>query len=207
MSEPIAIPSMTPPCVHDYLTEVGVSWACRGWAVECGSWLGASCAALGRGLLAAGYEGAIHCYDQWRANESEARKALAQGCDVEAGDDLLPLFMWNMGQSGVDVVPHRVRIEDAEWDAGPIEVFVLDTAKRDPAWTHVVETFGPSWIPGVTTLALLDYHYWRKMELPRQPYYRVQEDFVQAHPESFTLLKDWPRRCSSAFFRYEGGLW
>lgn len=197
------IPAMTPVAVHDYLRKVGRSWSGDGLAVECGSWLGATTAALGQGLLEAGYDGYVHCYDRWKANAEEVGKAEAQGQNISAGQNLRPVFRDNVLKAAPGVQLHTIRdeIRKATWpDAEPIEIFLLDAVKQDPGFTTVMNTFGPSFVEGAT-IGLMDFYYARKIGRDAH-----QEQWAEQHSDSLTMIKEFDN-ASCAFFRYEGGIW
>lgn len=202
--DPVAdIPAMTPESVHKALTGYGAAWSGRGVAVECGSWLGATCAALCLGLEKAGYDRSVYCYDRWKANAEEVEKARAQGQDIEVGQNLAPIFRANVRRAtNINIWTNRIaQIHMATWhDRLPIEIFLLDAAKSSPGFERTLDVFGPYWVPGAV-VGLLDFYFARKMG--RRP---NQEQFVEAHGDAFELIQDFDG-CSSAFFRYRGGLW
>lgn len=196
------IPAMTPREVHDALTEYGMAWTGAGVAVECGAWLGATCAALCMGLERAGYKKPMWLFDGWKANSEEVRKASEQGQYIHIGQNLEPICRTNVGRvSTIPLICRRGAIQVARWWGQPIEIFVLDAAKSSPAFDRTLNTFGPSWIPGVTVVGLLDFYYARK--IGREP---NQERWIAEHADSFTLLRKFSN-CSCAFFRYDGGVW
>jgi len=202
MTDRHGIPSMTAAVVLESLTKLGATWRV-GLAVECGSWLGATCAALAAGLVRAGYDRPIHCFDQWRATWSEVRKAGEAGVRIEPGQNLEPLFRANVTPTYPDLVTHRGPIQGAKWTGEPIAFFLLDGAKTEPAFSATLRTFGPSWVPGLTVVGLLDYFYWQKQIGPRlREHYRNQARFVETHEDSFRLMRGW-YGLSSAIFRYE----
>lgn len=197
------VPTMTPHCVHEYLGQIGANWHGWGVAVECGCWLGASCIALANGLRRAGYDRALHCYDNWRANASQVGKASAQGHRIGVGDDLEPLFWANVLPVYDRLETHQGDLARAHWGGAPIEIFILDAAKREPTFSRVLRTFSPAWIPGVTLVGLLDYHYYRGQPPAAKAAFECQRRFVEAHPGSLELLMDFGEQSASAFFQYQ----
>jgi hypothetical protein len=174
------IPAMTGEALRARLTEVGAGWRGLGCAVECGSWLGASACALAEGLVRAGYDRTLHLFDQWRASESEVAKASAGGVEIQVGDDLSDICRRNVEAVYPVVVCHRGRIERARWHAEPIEIFILDAAKRDPAFSAVMRKFTRRCVVGAT-IGLLDYAYWKEAADSDREAYRCQPVWACVH--------------------------
>lgn len=194
-----AIPAMSGPPVLERLHAIGAAWTGHGAAVECGSWLGASCAALASGLVEAGYDRPIYCYDRWEANPSEVEKAARLGLALHPGEDLEPHFRRHVETFYSELRTTRGSIRHAIWDSGPIEIFLLDAAKREPDFGDTLRSFGPSWIPGVTVVGLLDFYFYRKKQGPEREEFRCQKRFVERHADSLVPLDEVG---SVAFFRY-----
>lgn len=175
--------------------------------VEVGTWLGAGTAQLALGVLAGGQTPppVIHCFDQWRANKHEVQLAEERGSvSLQRGGDTLPLVRSYLDPFGVPIKFHKCRIEDAAWSGPRISVYVDDASKRPEVFRHVLRTFGPHWIPGATTIILMDYLWWSK-EPNSHPAYRCQTNFIEAHPDHFTPI-DFPMFGSVRAFRYERAL-
>jgi len=203
------IPAMTPSCVHNYLYTIGKNWTGQGIAMELGSWLGATAVPLARGLVEAGYDKPLCCYDRWRANEEEAVKAGRQGVKIKKGQDLLPIFMKNILPIYHDVWTYQGSITTTLQQRGqrPIEICIFDAPKRNPVFMYAVETLSPFWIPGVTIWGLLDYTFYKRCRKARKrKACMVQMEFVEQNKKCFTELAKWPKECSCVFFRYKGGL-
>jgi hypothetical protein len=201
------IPAMTPDFVHEYLEEIGRGWSRQGCAVELGSWLGATAAALLKGLVQAEYDRPMYCYDRWQANRPEAEKAARQGVKVKEGQDLRPIFQDNVHRVYRNVWAIKGNIGKMKWIGVPIEICLFDAPKRNPVFSHAVKQLSPWWVPGVTILGLLDYTFYDRYELdPRKrELFKIAYKFINRQPECFTFLKSWPGKCSCAFFRFEGG--
>lgn len=195
------IPSMTSASVLRFLTHLGAGWRGEGVAVECGSWLGASTVALARGLIIAGYDRPFHCFDRWRATRSEVTKAAQAGVDIRRAQNLEPLFRANVEPVYGNLNTHRGWIHEATWGGDPIEFFLLDAAKREPAFSTVLRTFGPSWIPGATVVCLMDYGYGQNLSPEHAEPYRCQREFVARHAKAFQLFRAFPG-LSPRFFLY-----
>lgn len=195
------IPAMTPTEVHDYLIQVGENWEGDGVAVECGSWLGATCAALCIGLEKADYERSVYCFDRWKSNKEEVGKAVNQGQEICNHQNLRPTFLDNVGSvTDIDIQTQRTKMRHSEWCGEDIDIFLLDAAKSSPQFEQTLDIFGPHWVDGAV-VGFMDFYFARKLG-------RVlnQEHFVQNHSESFERIKTFDG-CSCAFFRYLGGVW
>jgi len=195
------IPTMVADDALDYIERIGARWTGRGVAVECGSWLGRSFAHLCMGLRSAGYDREIHSYDRFEANDDEVEKAAAQGVELCAGQDTTSLFLENVMPYYSHVRAHRGRIERASWCGDPIEIFLIDAAKREAPFKATLRTFGPSFIPGVTIIGLMDFNFHRKKEPPRDEPYLYQHRMVKRLGEKLELMRDWVVK-DPAFFRY-----
>jgi hypothetical protein len=173
-------------------------------AVELGCWLGACTAAIGEGLASAGYAPRpLHCYDRWLANAGEAEKANARGLNVSEGDDTTPLFLSHVMPVYPHIETHRGEMDKAAWTGETIELFVLDAAKVDKPLLHVLRTFGPCWIPGVTTVALMDFNFdlYKTKEAARHRYGH-QRRLVAAAGDALECVYDSPDDYGPAIFQY-----
>lgn len=172
--------------------------------VEVGAWLGAGTAQLALGAHDRQDPLPIHVYDRFEASRSEITKAAAYGIRLERRQDTRSVVEELLGPLGARCRLHRGSITDIVWDGGPIGLYVDDAAKRPPAFHHVLTAFGPSWVPGVTVLVLMDYHYWKKFPPgPEADELRVQTEFVEAHAHAFAPIEGADAAgTSAAFFRY-----
>lgn len=201
---------MTPPTmlsdrVRDYLTEIGRGWTGRGCVVECGAWLGGGSVALADGLAAAGYDWPLYVYDHWTANASEVGKARKGGLIIKPGQDLEPVYRkFVEPHAPFGLTTSRCRIEQAWWAGHPIEVWILDAAKREGPFYGALQTFGSSWIAGHTIIGLLDYGFYRTYPAddPRREVYLEQEAFINRFRDRFAPIRDFGPADSPAFFRY-----
>lgn len=205
------IPTMLDTRVNEYVELVAQDWSGVGAAVECGAWLGATTAYLGRGLRRAGYDRPIHVFDRFEANQAEVIKARAQGIELIEGQDTTGVFHELTGPHvpdwGVEV--HRGRIERARWDTasgggGPIEFFIQDACKYASVFMPTVMSFGPSWVPGVTIVFMMDYWFHQQFPEghPRRSYYSPHVRFIERHRDCFELLRDFGPEHEPAVFRY-----
>lgn len=198
------IPTMISTQVLDYLEEVGAGWEGHGVAVECGCWLGGSMARLCDGLKTAGYDRPVYAFDRWTANPEECEKAASAGVEIEDGQSLEAMFRQNVAPHAPGkLVTVRGRIEQANWSGEPIEIWLLDAAKRPKPFYGALQEFGPSWIPGVTIVGLMDFFFYRKyaMDDPQREFYLEQPMFIERFSDRFELLKTFEKD-SPAFFRY-----
>lgn len=167
--------------------------------VEVGSWLGAGTAQLALGLRERGADQsvAICTYDRWVATKPEIEKARQKAnIRFSPNQDTLPWVMQALHPFGVGIKFIKGDILAADWAGGPISVYIDDAAKQPARFFHVLRTFGPSWIPGVTMLVLMDFHYWEKTGSEE---HKCQKFFIDAYPEHFTQVEDFRRGSNAAF--------
>lgn len=202
------IPAMSPPEVHNYIRDLGRAWTGQGCAMEVGCWLGATSAALLEGLVEAGYDKPFWAFDRWVANESEVRKAKDQKVKLKLKQDLMPVYAKNTlaRYDNVKMVKGNIPRSLKTYPAGPIEICLFDAPKRNPAFmgatAHVIRHF----IPGVTVFGLLDYYFYVSRKRQRKGDWKkflAPVNFIENHPENFTMLREFPNDGSCVFFRYE----
>jgi len=198
------IPTMLSWKVRDYLQHVGSQWTGEGFAVECGAWLGGGTAALATGLNEAGYDRPLCVYDRWEANNEEVKKAWNANVKLTCGQNIEPVFReFVEPHCNFPVKTYRGRIEQAKWCGHPIEIWLLDAAKREGPFYGALRAFGPSWIPGVTTIGLLDFGFYRSFgDDPKAEFYLEQLAFIDRFPDRFELIEDFGPDDSPAFFKY-----
>jgi hypothetical protein len=197
-----AIPSMGGHKIGDYLYRLAREHRGRGAVVEVGSWLGSSCAHLALGLRDAGSDAWIHCYDRFEANDLECEKAARAGCVLTPGQDIEPVFWRHVGAIYPRIRACKVDLREATWNGGPIEIYVDDAAKSWRLFRHVLATFGPSFVPGVTTLVLMDFNMYRSpaYEPAKRVRLRAQKRIMDALGRHFRpAYTNWPRSSTAAF--------
>lgn len=196
---------MSPVMVQDYLREVGTQWSGQGVAIELGSWLGATAYPLLEGLVQAGYNKPFYAYERWEANQEQVDKAAKQGVQLYARQNLVGLFLENIISVYDNVSVNKGEISETvlEYSAGPIEICILDAPKMNPVFMNVIKALSPYWIPGVTVLGLLDYHFYKWKSGRMAERLLAPVEFMEANKECFTKLIDWPEKTSAAFFKYE----
>jgi hypothetical protein len=172
--------------------------------VEVGTWLGAGTAELARGVQGRNPVPALHGYDLFTASALEVRRAGAEGITLAVGQDTRPVVEALLAPLGVPVTLHRGNVLDATWQGGEIGLYVDDAAKTPSAFFCALDTFAPCWFPGRTTVVLMDYTFYKRLDSARaRRRHRVQEDFVTRHADCFERL-DVPEfeGMSCAAFRY-----
>ena len=199
------IPSMTPKCVHNYLTELGRKWTGKGVAIELGSWLGASAAALLTGLVEAGYDKPFYCCELWIANEIQVAKAKKQGVTLVDKENTLPKFINNIIPIHPNIKASQGKISSAikNYPGEPIEICIFDAPKTNPTFTDAVEALSPYWIPGDTILGLLDYYQYVGMIGKKRVKNLAPVLFMEKYKKNFTRIKEWKGESSAVFFRYD----
>ena len=199
------LPSMTSLECQAYLKEIGQQWTGNGYAMELGSWLGASSIALLEGLVEAGYDRAYWAFDRWKAHISQVRKAKYVGFYLDEGMDTLPLFKKHVSPtySYLNCVSGIMPLTLDKYTGGPIEICVFDAPKADPVFRSCIRALHKKWIPGITVVAFLDYWFFELgHEGKKKEQFMAAHNFVEKNKQCFTLLKEF-RAESPAFFRYE----
>jgi hypothetical protein len=199
------IPSQGGHKIGEFLYRLGREHRGLGDVVEVGSWLGSSCAHLALGLAHAGSQAWIHCYDRFRASKVECGKALKWNVELVPRQDTEPIFRRNVESIYPRIRAHKTDLREIVWDGGPIETYVDDAAKQRHLFLHVMQTFGPAFVPGATTVVLMDFNMYRhaKYTEKKRQQYRTQPRAMSMLRRNFRLVYlDWPRS-SMACFRYE----
>jgi hypothetical protein len=96
---------------------------------------------------------------------------------------------------GVPIEYHQGDLRAAQWNGGPISIYVDDASKTPELFFHSLRTFGPSWQPGQTIIFLMDYDIWKTTG---RKHHRCQLEFIEAHADSFEQISD----PEFAIFRY-----
>ena len=171
--------------------------------VEAGSWLGAGTAQLALGIRDRERpDVTLHCFDRWRTSPDEVAAAARAGLRLKPFEDTLPHVRRMLEPIGVPIRFHRGDLEHARWDGGAISVYVDDVSKQLPIFCHALATFAPSWIPGETTIFLMDFHHWRKSKAREDEF---QRRFIEAAGSCFEPIE--VRTATSlAMFRYKAAL-
>ena len=187
-----------------YLYELGLGHQGRGSVVEVGSWLGSSCAYVSLGLKDAGSAAPVHCFDRFTYLGEKAE--LVGHLGLELNQDLVPVFQSYVLPVYSNIHAHKTDILDIRWDGSPVEIYIDDASKKKAQFLHVLKTFGPSFIPGVTTMVLMDFNMYRKENVyapEKIAQYRCQKDILDSLAGHFRLVESfWPAK-SMASFRYE----
>ncbi len=186
----LEIPRMTSLTHLEYLYNLGASWKGSGLAVECGCWMGASTSAFGLGLKRAGYDKPLYCFDRWEAHPRQVVKAAKKDIELEENQNIEPYFRAHVESFFDNVKSHRGEISRAKWGGEPIEIFLMDAAKREPEFSRTLGIFGPSFIPGKTTIVFMDFYLYRKHEGRKRKKYECQERFLDRHADCFEPLEE-----------------
>ncbi len=199
---------MTPVEVHDYLRRLGRQWTGKGVAMELGCWLGASSVPLLEGLKTAGYDERFFAFDRWIANKQQVREAREGGIELRLNQNILPWYLANVLSVYSSVWTRKGNLPGTLTDlhnvnvAGPIEICIFDAPKQNPIFIDCIRALHKNWIPGVTILGLLDYHFWERKEGKMRKAYRAPVEFMERNKGCFTKLEEF-KPASPAFFRFE----
>lgn len=185
------IPAMSGNGIGPWLQDIAAGVRAPHCIVEVGPWLGANTAFMAAGTADHTPPAPIHAYDLFKAQGDEVRKAAAQGLDIALGADTRPLVQSLIAPFGGDVRLHKGDILDVTWDGTPIALYVDDAAKTPTNFYHVLQTFAPSFVPGITIVVLMDYGFWRDLKTAAQRRrFRVQQDLVERHAACFEEIRN-----------------
>jgi hypothetical protein len=194
------IPSMGGFTVRSYLRDAAAAVRPGHAIVEVGAWLGSGTAQVCMGVRQSGQATPICCFDRWTASGSEVVKAAAAGVKLHGGENLLPHIQDNLAPYACNITYWRGDIRKATWDGRPIGLYIDDAAKRADKFLHVMATFGPSFVPGVTVLILMDYYYFESR--PKDAGLLYQKHYMEGHKEfQFVRRLD---NSVAAMFKYRG---
>ena len=168
----------------------------RGTIVDAGSFLGRSAFYFAHGLKANPHFSAardrIHCFDNFVVNEENTvyffRTQL--GLDLKVGDSTRSVFDQQVASVRDTLTIHAGDFHAEKWNGGPIEILMVDVAKSESLWCHLVEQMFPHLIPGVSLVIHQDYHH------PWLPHIHVVMEYLA---EYFEVLV--PRVDCSIVFR------
>lgn len=147
----MTIPAMTSDAEREIFRRLAREQAAKGAIVELGAWLGAGTVAIAAGIRDAGVRNVVHSYDRFRWNPRQ--HPAKAGFNVR---DLFAAYRENLAEFAPYVTPHKVEIEAAGWDSGPIALLVCDGPKRLKPVRHVLATFGP-WLRTGSVTAWQDF--------------------------------------------------
>lgn len=168
----------------------------HGCVVECGTWLGSGLAAVICGLRDARSTTPVHVFDVFMSWHEQIWKAKPYGVELEDEQDLLPLIRQNVPEYK-DLHFHRGYVKECEWEPEKIELYIDDCNKTEEHFVPCMRKFSPHWIPGITTVVLMDYHFdedqrWDKEPMPvdekGQKLYQAQKRFIARHQDSFESI-------------------
>ncbi|RMD95159.1 MAG: hypothetical protein D6811_01435 [Alphaproteobacteria bacterium] len=180
------VPTMLAPEERRLYLWLAEHWASgAGALVDLGCFLGGSTALLAEGQRRAGRAAPVHGYDAFRISDWLKEKYLAPaGIAPFEGDWMLPLVEELLAPWGETVSLHPGRLEEQQWDGGPIEILVMDASKTTFSMDRMAKIFFPSLIPGRSLVVQQDYLHWK------QPWIAVQ---MERMADCFTPLAHCPR--------------
>ena len=204
--EPLrSIPSTIGDRQRIALYDLGRNHTGRGCVVELGGWLGSSSAHLAQGLADVGSTAQIHCFDRFRPDAAEVEKAAAMNLQLRKGQDTTSIFAKNVRPIYPHVTAHRTEVAKLRWSGEPIEIYVDDASKHPSIFRHSLRQLGPSLVPGVSVIALLDFWYFLKLGPGTRQRHEAEYQMLAMERLSkhFTMLSNNDRRDRGAYFRYE----
>lgn len=161
--------------------------------VEVGCWMGSGTAHMALGARENGTP--IHCFDRWKANLAEVRKAAQFGVTLERGQDTLPLVRENLEPFGADIAFHQGGLLKSAWSGGPIGLYVDDASKSPELWHHAVRTFIPN-VPVGGFLVLMDFYFFEKAGAR----YKAQYRWMATRGDQFRMLEHHVAGTTAAIF-------
>lgn len=182
------IPTMGGLTIASFLRQIAKDAPPGTSIVEVGSWLGFGAAQLALGNLERDVPLPMHIYDRWQASPAEVDKAwMKTQIQLEVGQDTLPITKNFLAPFHVPIHYHKGQIANANWSHGLVSIYVDDAAKDPLTFDHVLRTFGPHWIPGVTIVVLMDFNFWRKSG---KNLHKFQMKFINRFSKYFQQLPD-----------------
>jgi|GEM_PF-761737 len=148
------IPSMINEDESRYLYWIAKSWyRGEGAILDLGPLAGGSTHALAAGLdkNETALKGKktpvkIHSYDMWQFYADWGR--FFPGVEIGELQDIMPHFIKNLGNYAKYVSPTKGNILDLKWNADPIEILFINSAKNPYENSHIIQALFPSLIPG-----------------------------------------------------------
>jgi hypothetical protein len=204
----VAVPEMGGRRIGKYLRALARDAKAHTSIVELGCWLGAGTTQMAIGLneREPDHGVAIDCFDNFQMSESSSEKARKQGVDLKEGENTEPWVANTLKPFGHVTLHKGMLDERTRWSGRPISVYVDDASKYPHTFNRCLKIFGPWWIPGETTVVLMDYWLFRKKHnAHRVDYMRSQFDFVTSHPDHFEEVEDL-KDGTCAAFRYRRSL-
>lgn len=188
-----SIPNMLTEEEAQYLIWVASKHSAgSGAVVDLGPWLGCSSAALAEGLVRAGVEDPVQSFDLFEWRPSYMSTYLDRR--LEDGDDFIPLFREFTASYGDRIRPQKADLMEHDWQGGPIDILFVDAAKSWGLTNAILRDFGPSLVPGQSTVILQDFKhtstYWLPLLFGGQPdVWQELHDVVDGDTVAYRLLK------------------
>jgi hypothetical protein len=142
------IPSMM--CIHElrYLHYIAKHhYKGNGAIVDFGPLVGSSTYAFASGMTG----GKIFSYDLWRVWPG-LDPSYTNGKQLPIGDDLYQFFKANTAPFAPMITARKGSIMDAAWNDGPIEIMLIDAAKKPPIMQHIANEFFPHLLVGAIVI-------------------------------------------------------
>jgi hypothetical protein len=126
--------------------------------------------------------GTYDLFELWREQESTDQFTAHElnrifGLELRENEPTLRLYMANLGALARHVRIYRGDITFMTWCGRPIEILFLDICKSRRIWQHILKTFYPSLIPGISVVVHQDYHH------PLLPFIHVAQERLSPYFE------------------------
>ena len=140
-------------------------YAGRGAVVDAGSFLGKSASLFAAGLaqnpVAPLASRKVHCFDNFRVNESGTVDFIRENYDrdLAIGESTRSLFDEQTHPFRTMLEIHAGDFHQVRWTDGPIEILMVDIAKSQSLWAHLLREMFPSLVPGKSVVIQQDYYH------------------------------------------------
>ena len=152
--------------------------AIEGHIVDLGCFAGGSTAYLAEGNRQGWGQAQLFAYDNFRASEKvKERQLYPKGIAPFEGSNILPLSKKILSPWSPRITFRKGRIEEKNWDEGPIALLVLDASKTAETTDQMAEIFFPHLVPGQSLIVQQDELHWK------EPWIAAQMQKLQAHFE------------------------
>ncbi|MGW5960936.1 hypothetical protein, partial [Methylorubrum thiocyanatum] len=159
--------------------------------IDAGAFLGSSSYCFADGLrqnaIVKSKANRIHAFDLfevWKepgGSDEEMASLIRRdfGIEISGYESTLGIYTSNLGDLARYVTAYQGDILKKTWSGRPIEILFIDICKTLPVWKHVVSTFYPSLIPGISLVLHQDWHH------PWLPYLHVGQEYMSDYFDIF----------------------
>jgi len=186
-------------CKYLYMLTSSIFTGC-GDVVEIGSWLGKSANYLAAGIANSGFNGKLHCFDdfQWTIGHfvKASKSSYWKNHDyIWPGQSFLSHFEANTAKYAECIIPHKTDIKDIGWTGDQIEILFLDAPKQFETLLKTFNVFSSSLVAKSSLLVIQDYLYFPAYPIALfchglKDYFKPLHCLTDASTVSFSVVKD-----------------